>query len=79
MMQSLTLQIYDFIVSYKIAHNGNSPSIRDIGAAVYINSTSQVRYRLDLLVDAGLIRYLPDIARSIEIVGGRWIRPENKG
>ncbi len=75
-MIELRLQIYNFIISYKEQHDGNSPSIREIGTAVGDNSTSHVRYLLDLLVSSGLVRFIPETARSIEVVGSRWVSPD---
>ena len=66
-------RMFDFIVKYKTEHDGNSPSNREIGAAVGISSTSVVRYKLDELVRRGKIRPRIDRqTRSIEVVGGSW-------
>ncbi len=62
-------EIIGFIVQHKVAHDGNSPSIREIGDACGISSTSAVNYYLAQLVKLKKIRksHKP---RSIEIVGG---------
>jgi SOS-response transcriptional repressor LexA len=72
--------VYDFIVSYKKSHDGNSPTIREIGEACGISSTSVVSYWLHRLESRGLIRRPePTIgnrfATKIEVVGGKWYQP----
>ena len=49
------------------AERGYSPSLREIGAAVGMRSTSMVRYRLDKLEAAGVIERTPGISRSIRL------------
>lgn len=70
-------RVYKFIVSYKKIHDGNSPTIREIGDACGISSTSVVVYWLIRLEDQGLIRRPePPVgnryATKIEVVGGEW-------
>ena len=70
-------RVYSYIVRYKIDHDGNSPTIREICAACGITSTSAVNYTLEKMERAKLIR-LPKAfkrARSIEVVGGKWLPP----
>jgi SOS-response transcriptional repressor LexA len=72
-------QIYDFIVSYKQSHDGNSPSFREIKIRCGISSTSMVFYYLNKLERQGLIRRLePEFgtryATKIEVVGGKWTK-----
>lgn len=65
------------IVNTCIAHGGVPPTIREIGDAVGIASTSVVNYHLKILDGAGLIR-LPDesyVSRGIEVVGATWTPP----
>lgn len=62
--------VLDFIIRYKQEHDGNSPSMRQIGHAFDITSTSLLDYILDDLVDAGKI--LRDGSRGIQVIGGRW-------
>lgn len=66
-----------FIIRYKRAHDGNSPTYREIMRAVGINSTSVVAYHLDHLEAAGLIERPQEVGNSrvIEVVGGQWIHP----
>lgn len=63
--------VFDFIVSYKRANDGNSPSLREIMAACGITSTSLMQFILDNLVDDGLIRIGPG-PRNIAVIGGCW-------
>jgi SOS-response transcriptional repressor LexA len=62
--------IYEWICVYKREHDGNSPSMREIGQAFEISSISLVDYILNELVDKGKI--VRDGARGIQVVGGRW-------
>lgn len=66
--------IYNYIVSYKQCHCGDSPGFRDIALECDISSTSVVSYILDALEQEGRIKLNSD-ARSIEVCGGRWIPP----
>ena len=61
-------RILDFIGEYTGDH-GYSPSIREIGQAVGISSTSVVDYNLRALQRAELIRRDADISRSVALVG----------
>ena len=63
--------VFDFIVSYKRANDGNSPSLREIMTACGIPSTSLMQFILDNLVDDDLIRIGPG-QRNITVVGGCW-------
>lgn len=65
--------IFNFIVTYKRAHDGNSPTVRQIMESCDISSTSVVAYNLARLVVDGRIRITGNrVTRSIEVVGGRW-------
>lgn len=46
---------------------GYPPTIRDIGAACGISSTSVVNYNLNILEKAGYIRRDPEVSRGIEL------------
>lgn len=66
--------IFDYIVAYKSAHDGNSPTVRQITAQCGISSTSVTAYNLGRLAADGRIR-IGDTwgaTRSIEVVGGKW-------
>ena len=61
-------QMLEFIQSF-LSQHGYPPSIRDIGAAVGISSTSVVDYNLNVLEKAGYIRRDREISRGIELLG----------
>src|SRR5258708_12376726 len=55
---------------------GYPPTIREIGAAVSINSTSVVNYNLNKLVKEGFISRSKDVSRGIRVVtDGDAVRP----
>lgn len=59
-------RILTYIRDY-IASNGYPPSIREIGAAVGISSTSVVNYNLNKLEQAGLIKRGREVSRGIQL------------
>jgi len=59
--------IIDFIKDYS-AREGNSPSYREIMAALGLNSVSAVAEHIDNLVAKGALRKIPGEARSLEVV-----------
>lgn len=59
--------ILRFIDKY-IHQNGFPPTIRDIGAATNINSTSVVNYNLNKLVDAGFLERETFSSRGLRLV-----------
>lgn len=68
--------LYRYIVRYKRARDGNSPTYRDIMSACRYSSPSMVRLYLKKLERGGFIRLLPSGgARSIVVVGGEWFPP----
>lgn len=70
-------QVYAYIVSYKMDHDGNSPTIREICTACGFSSTSVAYYNLHKLERAKLIRFRKAYrARQIDVVGGKWLPPE---
>lgn len=52
-----------------MADNGYPPTIREIGLATDINSTSVVNYNLNKLVQAGYLERSGQVARGIRLVG----------
>lgn len=66
-------RMFRYIVLYKRTHDGNSPSIKQIGDAVGI-STNVVHSHLRRLEAEGRIVRSGD-ARSIMVVGGQWSMP----
>lgn len=71
--------IYEFIVQFKIEHDGNSPTYREIMAATGLSSSSTVAYYLNQLEEAGfIIRSMQGgNSRVIEVPGGFWVPPES--
>jgi SOS-response transcriptional repressor LexA len=65
-------RVLQFIIAYKAANDGNSPSLREIGPAVGISSTSVVVYQLVELERAGLISRTGTNRRQIVVTGGQW-------
>ncbi len=61
-------RIVQFIAESRRA-NGRPPTVREIGQAVGITSTSVVDYNLDKLERVGVIRRHREISRGIELVG----------
>ena len=61
---SKQLEILEYI-NEKIELDGRAPSIREIGAAVNLKSTSSVQYHLDNLVKKGLLSKKANQSRSI--------------
>ena len=65
--------VYRFIIRYKRMHAGDSPSRREIAAAVGLPSTSMVHSCLIALETAGLVtRSEGGKARMIGIPGAEW-------
>lgn len=60
--------ILSFIKDF-IRHNGYPPTIREIGSAVEISSTSVVNYNLNILEREGCIQRNRTISRGIRLVG----------
>lgn len=68
-------QVFAYICEYKRAHDGLSPTVREIQMACDVSSTSVVQYTLRLLVKRGKLRFLDGQAgqsRRYVVVGGRW-------
>ncbi len=67
-------QIFNYLIQHKEAHDGNSPTNRQIAEACHM-SPSTVAYHLMRLERANRIRLSEDEYRNIEVVGGQWLRP----
>lgn len=61
-------KMYDFIIRF-LAERGRPPTLREIGHAVGITSTSVLDYNLNKLVDEGLIEREKNVARGLRVVG----------
>lgn len=59
--------ILDFIETY-LAENDASPSYREIAAALGLSSVASVAEHIDNLVNKGVLRRVPNTARSLEIL-----------
>ncbi|NSW52899.1 MAG: MarR family transcriptional regulator [Anaerolineae bacterium] len=73
-----TKDVLAYIIQYKTRTGGASPSIREIGDACNLQSTSAVHYHLERLQDAGLIDRDPHLARNIRVVGETWSCPSSQ-
>ena len=60
--------IYDFIKE-RINDKGIAPSVREIGEAVGLRSTSSVQYNLNALEQAGYIIRDANLKRTVRVVG----------
>ena len=63
-------RILEFIESF-VYERGYPPTVREIGQAVGISSTSVVDYNLNLLERRGYLRRDREVSRGIELVGER--------
>ena len=66
--------VFNWLIEYKRAHDGNSPAMREMMRAFDISNTSVANSILNRLERDGRIRRAGKIgaARSIEVVGGQW-------
>lgn len=65
-----TDDMFDWMVDYKKANNGNSPSRREIQRGMDLSSVSIVTYHLKMLQNDGRISIMD--GGGIIIPGGRW-------
>jgi len=66
------------VIRNAVERRGYPPSVREIGEAVGLTSTSSVAHQLKMLEDKGLLRRDPNRPRAIEVVspdGRRPVRP----
>ncbi|TAK21042.1 MAG: transcriptional repressor LexA [Chloroflexota bacterium] len=61
-------RMLDFIGSFR-GQRGYPPTVREIGRAAGISSTSVVDYNLNILEKAGIIRRDREVSRGIEVLG----------
>ena len=61
-------QIYDYLKKFQRKH-GYPPSVREIGSAVGLKSSSTVHGYLRCLEERGLIARQPDKRRALDIIG----------
>ena len=74
-------QVLRFIVQYKTAHDGNSPTVREIAKGCGAMAFSTANRILRELDECGYISLKGSSRiRSIEVTGGRWaFEGENDG
>lgn len=72
-------RIYQFVLEYKAAHDGNSPTVREIASGCGLKSLSSVFGHLHNLCKLGQIQIDDTGSRNIKVVGGRWVGPESEG
>lgn len=60
-------KILAFVKAF-IEDNGYSPTVREIGQAVGVNSTSHISWWIDKLVTEGKMTKKPNIARSVRVM-----------
>jgi SOS-response transcriptional repressor LexA len=66
-------QVFTFIKHYKAAHDGISPTRREIMSALNLSSTSVVEYNLRKLERQGRVRLGESgCPRNIRVIGGQW-------
>lgn len=70
-------KIYDFITDYQSAHEGRSPSVRDIGQKVNLSVRRVLLYLIEL-ERSGIIKRSPYKARSIELLNDTAAPPEDE-
>jgi SOS-response transcriptional repressor LexA len=73
-LHSTTEAVYRYIIRHKRMHAGESPTRREIGAAVGLSTPSTVNHHLVMLERAGRIRLAQPAgkARMIAIPGASW-------
>ncbi len=64
------VRVREFVREY-VDENGYPPTFREIGRAVGITSTSVVRYTLDALEKAGILRRAPNRSRALALQARR--------
>lgn len=62
-------EIFEYIKEI-ISQRGVAPSVREIGQAVGLRSTSSVQYNLNVLEEAGYIKRDANLKRTLRIAGG---------
>ncbi len=72
------VRILEFIYSYLQEHN-YPPTIREIGKAVGIPSTSVVKYNLERLQEKGYIERSGEVSRGLRLKDGPSLLPERGG
>lgn len=66
-------KIYDYLVEY-FKENGYAPSVREIGEAVGLKSTSSVFSHLTILEEEGRIETRGNSPRAIKLIGYEFVK-----
>ena len=61
-------RILAYIIEYKAAHDGVSPTFDEIAEAVGVNSKSVISHHIGILVETGYLRRVIGSPRSLEVV-----------
>lgn len=67
LMSERQKQIYDYIKSF-ISEKKYSPSVREIGTAVGLNSSASVHRHLDIMKTKGYIDFINSRSRTLRII-----------
>lgn len=75
-------RLYDFLIEYKIDHNGNSPTVIEMRDSASLSKSGRVQGVLRILENIGLIRMGKTEEGNnrrwqIEIIGSEWVSPKN--
>ena len=76
-LSGIQIEILEYLKEEMKKHS-YSPSVREIGAAVGLKSTSSVQYQLNNLAQLGYIRRNPLKPRTIEIIDDDELTPETE-
>jgi repressor LexA len=68
-MNETSQAVYGYIIRY-VEQHGFPPTVREIGAACFLASTSAVHYQLSKLEAEGRLTREPRSARNIRLVEG---------
>ncbi len=69
-------EVYEYIIEYKRAHDGCSPSGREIrDGCTKVGSWGQANALLRQLIKEDKLKKSNNNVRTIEVVGGMWIAP----
>jgi hypothetical protein len=71
---SMRDQVYAFLVRYKRAHDGNSPTLREIASACHISVSSVSHHLTRLRLDGRIV--FRGKSRMIELAGATWQPPD---
>ena len=71
---SMRDEVYNFLVRYKQAHNGNSPTLREIAAACHIAVSSVSHHLTHLRLEGRIVFH--GKSRMIELPGSTWQPPD---